>query len=136
MPATPRPRPAARRARATPPPAGVLADPALRAHSQLDGVDDATWVEVIRKMDEVYSQLVADEVALEQKNAELEQSQRFVYGLLAAMSDVLVACDEHGRIEQTNAALCELVGRADWALAGTPMAGLLADDAAVQRLRA
>ncbi|MCL4738443.1 MAG: PAS domain-containing protein [Burkholderiaceae bacterium] len=135
MPATPRPRPAARRARAAPPPAGVLADPALRAHSQLDGVDDATWVEVIRKMDEVYSQLVADEVALEQKNAELEQSQRFVYGLLAAMSDVLVACDEHGRIEQTNAALCDLVGRADLALAGTPMAGLLADDAAVQRLR-
>jgi two-component system sensor histidine kinase HupT/HoxJ len=136
MPATPRPRPATRRAGAVRPPAGVLADPALRAHSQVDGVDDATWVEVIRKMDEVYSQLVADEVALEQKNAELEQSQRFVYGLLAAMSDVLVACDEHGRIEQTNAALCELVGRADWALAGTPMAGLLADDAAVQRLRA
>ena len=128
---TPRPRRARRRGAA-----GLLADPALRAHSQVEGVDDATWVDVIRKMDEVYSQLVADEVALEHKNAELEQSQRFVFGLLTAMSDVLVACDEQGRIEQTNAALCELVGRADWALHGTPLAGLLADAAAGERLRA
>jgi two-component system sensor histidine kinase HupT/HoxJ len=115
---------------------GTLADPALRERSQLAGVDDATWVEVIRKMDEVYSQLVADEIALEQKNAELEQSQRFVYGLLSAMSDVLVACDERGLIEQTNDALCELAGRAEWALAGTPFEALLADESSVGRLRA
>ena len=29
------------------------------------------------------------------------------------MSDVLVACDEDGLIEETNAALCELVGRSE-----------------------
>jgi two-component system sensor histidine kinase HupT/HoxJ len=116
--------------------ASQLADPALRAHSQVDGVDDATWVDVIRKMDEVYSQLVADEVALEQKNAELEQSQRFVFGLLTAMSDVLVACDEQGRIEQTNAALCELVGCTDQSLLGTPLTALLADQATEEQLRA
>jgi two-component system, NtrC family, sensor histidine kinase HupT/HoxJ len=40
----------------------------------LEGVAEETWLDVIRKMDEVYSQLVTDEIALEEKNAELERS--------------------------------------------------------------
>ena len=84
----------------------------LLALSQLDGVDDSAWLDVIAKMDEVYSQLVQDEIALEEKNAQLEQSQQFIFSLLSAMSDVLMACDEAGRIEETNAALRELVGLA------------------------
>jgi len=109
----------------------------LPAHppSGLEGVDDSTWLDVIHKMDEVYSQLVADEVALEEKNAQLEQSQQFIYSLLSAMSDVLVACNEAGIIEQTNAALCALVGRADEALRGTPLAELLADADSAARMR-
>jgi two-component system sensor histidine kinase HupT/HoxJ len=109
---------------------------ALRERSQLEGVDDAMWLDVIGKMDEVYSQLVQDEIALEEKNAQLEQSQQFIFSLLTAMSDVLVACDEAGRIEETNAALCELVGRGDTALRGTPLLDLLADATSVERIRA
>jgi len=90
-------------------------------------VSDDTWMDVIHKMDEVYSQLLRDEVALEQKNTELEASQQFIYGLLSSMSDVLVAADAQGRIEQTNQALCELVGNAEEALLGVPMDGLLYD---------
>jgi two-component system sensor histidine kinase HupT/HoxJ len=92
-----------------------------------DGIDEATWLDVIQKMDEVYSQLVADEVALEEKNAQLEQSQQFIYSLLSAMSDVLLACNDRGIVEQTNDALCQLVGRADDTLRGTPLADLLAE---------
>lgn len=98
-------------------------------------VDEATWLDVIHKMDEVYSQLVADEIALEAKNAELERSQQFIFSLLGAMSDVLVACDARGAIEETNAALCTLVGRVDAALRGTPVTALLADDAGAARVR-
>ncbi|RZS57894.1 sensor histidine kinase [Sphaerotilus mobilis] len=103
--------------------------PAMPAGAE--GIDESTWLDVIHKMDEVYSQLVADEVALEEKNAQLEQSQRFIFSLLASMSDVLLACSEDGRIEETNAALCTLVGRQDAALRGRPMAELMAspDDA-------
>jgi len=103
--------------------------------SRLEGVDEATWLDVIHKMDEVYSQLVADEVALEAKNAELEQQQQFIFGLLSAMSDVLVACNGQGLIEETNAALCELVGRGDAELRGQPLAALMFDGVAVQRVR-
>ncbi|MBX3603995.1 MAG: PAS domain-containing protein [Piscinibacter sp.] len=107
----------------------------LEALSRIDGVDDSAWLDVIQKMDEVYSQLVQDEIALEEKNSQLEQSQQFIFSLLSAMSDVLVACDEAGRIEETNAALCELVGRHEAALRGVPLADLLADAAAADRLR-
>ncbi|TXT34981.1 MAG: PAS/PAC sensor signal transduction histidine kinase, partial [Comamonadaceae bacterium] len=91
----------------------------------LEGLDEGAWLDVIQKMDEVYSRLLTDEVALEQKNAQLEASQQLVYSLLSSMSDVLVAADAQGQIEQTNQALCELVGSSDAALMGVPMHSLL-----------
>lgn len=90
-----------------------------------EGLDDGAWLDVIQKMDEVYSRLLTDEVALEQKNAQLEASQQLVFSLLSSMSDVLVAADAQGLIEQTNQALCELVGSTDEALMGLPMRSLL-----------
>ena len=56
-----------------------------------EGLDETAWLDVIHKMDEVYQQLVRDEIALEEKNAQLEQSQQFILSLLSSMSDVLVA---------------------------------------------
>lgn len=103
--------------------------------SHPEGVGDDTWLDVIHKMDEVYSQLLRDEVALEEKNAQLEASQQFIYGLLSSMSDVLVAADAQGLIEQTNQALCDLAGRPEESLLGVPMQALLhaAQDAAALR---
>ena len=102
----------------------------------MDGVDESTWLDVIQKMDEVYTRLIDDEVELEKKNSELEQSQQFIFSVLTSMSDVLVVCNEAGRIEQTNAALCELVGRSEDQLRGTRLDALLADEASVAQARA
>ncbi len=101
--------------------------------TELEGVDEATWLDVIHKMDEVYSKLVSDEVELEEKNAQLEQSQQFIFSLLSAMSDVLIACNQDGLIEETNAALCELVGCEEASLRGTPVRDLLADEQSLTR---
>jgi two-component system sensor histidine kinase HupT/HoxJ len=116
-------------------PASPLGDEQRRQLTQVEGVDEETWLDVIQKMDEVYSQLVRDEIALEEKNAELERSQNFIFSLLTAMSDVLVACNEQGVIEETNAALCELVGRSDASLRGTSLYALLAGEDARTRVR-
>jgi len=102
----------------------------------MEGVDESTWLDVIQKMDEVYTRLIDDEVELEKKNAELEQSQQFIFSVLTSMSDVLVVCDERGLIEQANAALCELVGRREEQLRGSSLADLLADAASVDAARA
>lgn len=100
-----------------------------------DGVGDDAWLDVIQKMDDVYSQLLRDEVALEQKNAQLEASQQLIYSLLSSMSDVLVASDAQGLIEQTNQALCDLVGYPEDSLLGTPMKGLLHDGTGSEALQ-
>jgi two-component system sensor histidine kinase HupT/HoxJ len=118
----------------SPPRTPPAADPSL-ARAHIEGVDEATWLDVIQRMDEVYSQLVSDEIALEQKNVELEQSQQFIFSVMSAMSDVLLVCNERGEIEETNAALCELVGCSDDALRGTPVFALLADDDSRARMR-
>jgi two-component system sensor histidine kinase HupT/HoxJ len=94
----------------------------------MEGVDESTWMDVIQKMDEVYTRLIDDEVELEKKNTELEQSQQFIFSVLTSMSDVLVVCDANGVIEQANAALCELAGRPEAQLRGTPLHALLADE--------
>ncbi len=105
-------------------------------HEPPSVVDESAWMAVISKMDEVYSQLIADEVELERKNAELEEQQRFILGLLTAMSDVLLACNDEGRIEETNRALCELVGRPHSSLQGTAVNDLLADEEGRHRMEA
>jgi len=115
----------------TPPP-----NPLPDTPTSLEGVDESTWLDVIHKMDEVYSQLVHDEIALEEKNAELEQSQQFIFSVLSSMSDVLLVVDGQGRVEETNAALCELVGRPEAALRGQPLSSLLADEASRERVQA
>lgn len=101
----------------------------------MEGVSESTWMDVIQKMDEVYSQLIHDEIELEKKNTELEQSQQFIFSVLSAMSDVLLVCSERGVIEETNAALCELVGRSDAELRGTSIYDLLADTQSTDRAR-
>lgn len=98
-------------------------------------IDEDAWLEVIGKMDEVYSQLVQDEIALEQKNVELEQSQQFITGLLGSMSDILLACDPQGLIEQSNYSLRDLVGGDEQALLGSPVYALLGDEDSIDHLR-
>lgn len=102
----------------------------------VEGVDESVWMDVIQKMDEVYSKLVQDEIELEQKNVELEQSQQFIFSVLSAMSDVLLVCNAQGEIEETNAALRELVGRSEATLRGQALYLLLADDGSHERARA
>lgn len=94
----------------------------------LDGVGETVWIDVIRKMDEVYNDLLQYEVALEEKNAALEQSHQFIESVLASMSDILIVCDRHGNIEEVNASLQRFTGRLEKDLKGTPVADLFADD--------
>lgn len=108
---------------------------ALPNQMPVEGIDEAMWMDVIHKMDEVYSKLVSDEIVLEQKNEQLESSQQFIFSVLSAMSDVLIACSRTGEIEQTNTALRELVGLSEEQLRGMSIYKLLADSASVEKLR-
>ncbi|MDI4659143.1 PAS domain-containing protein, partial [Xanthobacter autotrophicus] len=86
---------------------------------------EEAWIAVIRKMDETYAELVRQQVELEEKNAALEEAQGFIAGLLGSMTDVLIACDLAGRVEQVNLAAERVFGQLADALTGRPLAALL-----------
>ncbi len=87
----------------------------------LDGPQEAAWVEVIRKMDEVYSDLIRYEVDLEEKNSALAEAERFISSVLESVSDVLIVCDRDGTILQVNGALAALVGVPAEDVVGAPL---------------
>ncbi len=114
-------------ARSNKDPAPPAADGALL----LDGAGPETeqaWIAVIRKMDETYAELVTQQIELEAKNDALEEAQAFIAGVMASMTDVLIACDLTGRIEQVNLAAERLFGRSASALLELKLADLLAPD--------
>lgn len=85
---------------------------------------ETAWIEVIRKMESVYADLVNTQVEVEEKNAALEEAQQFIRSVLMSMTDVLVVCDLQARIQQVNQALEYLTGKQEAALLGQPLASL------------
>ena len=110
-------------------------DSPAEARPGLEQVDETVWVEVIRKMDEVYNDLLQYEVVLEQKNAALEDSQQFIESVLASMSDILIVCNRHGMIQEVNDSLRRCIGQDESQLRGRPLAELFVDEGSRQRAR-
>ncbi|UCV22712.1 PAS domain-containing sensor histidine kinase [Ferribacterium limneticum] len=113
----------------------TIAPPAdLSGESPLPPGGEQAWIEVIQKMDEVYNDLLQYEVALEEKNAALEESHQFIESVLASMSDILIVCDRNGGIEEVNSSLQHFSGKTAGELEHTPVFDLFADD--VERAKA
>lgn len=112
-------------------PERLLPDSTALLAAAPEGVGEGAWIDVIQKMDEVYSDLLQYEVALEEKNAKLEESQGFILSVLTSISDILVVCDRSGRIEDVNRSLEVFTGRSLDELRGSLFFDLLADPAAV-----
>ncbi len=90
------------------------------------------WIDVIQKMDEVYHDLLEYEVALEDKNAALEESQQFIMSVLTSMSDILIVCNRAGIIEDVNQSLLALTGKSEVELKGRAIFDLFADEVSRQ----
>ena len=113
----------------------TIAPPAdLSGDSPLPPGGEQAWIEVIQKMDEVYNDLLQYEVALEEKNAALEESHQFIESVLASMSDILIVCDRNGSIEEVNSSLLHISGKTAGELEKTPVFDLFADD--IERAKA
>ncbi|ABD89291.1 sensor histidine kinase [Rhodopseudomonas palustris] len=106
-------------------PEDLIAKVGDRAPHGLDGEREAVWIEVIRKMDEVYADLLRYETDLEQKNAALEEAQAFISSVIESVSDILIACGRDGSILQVNPAAVHLLGRPAEALTRRPLVELI-----------
>ncbi len=89
--------------------------------------DDQIWVDVINRMESTYTELVHYQVELEEKNAELEDAQRFIKSIISSISDALIVCDINGNILQVNGALEEAVNKTSDELTGLPLATLISE---------
>lgn len=87
---------------------------------------EEAWIDVIRRMDEVYTELVTSQETLETKHRELAEAHQFTEGILAAMTDVMVVCDALGYVKQVNRAMAELTGRSETGLIGENLLNLIA----------
>ncbi|MBB4371722.1 two-component system sensor histidine kinase HupT/HoxJ [Bradyrhizobium sp. cir1] len=92
---------------------------------EFDREREGAWIEVIRKMDEVYSDLLRYEVDLEHKNAELEEAQAFVTNVIESVSDILIVCDAKGSVQQVNSAFQRTLGRGHDEIVGKKMADII-----------
>lgn len=108
-------------------PSQILAGEAVPELSANEGLGDQAWISVIQKMDEVYSDLLRYEVALEEKNAALEDSQNFILSVLTSISDILIVCNRSGVIEDVNESLVRFTGRPSEQLRGSSVFDLFAD---------
>ncbi len=110
------------------PPASLLMKAGVGGALELDAGSENAWIEVIRKMDSVYADLVHYQIELEQKNAALELAQQFIDSVLSSMTDVLIVCDTGSRIQQVNAALEKLTGFPASEFVGKPLVEVFGDD--------
>jgi len=94
----------------------------------LVGDGESMWLDVIHKMDEVYSDLLRYESDLEWKNKELEEAQTFISSVIASVSDVLVVVDARGLIQQVNPAFLKLLACHEGVLLGNSIAEFIAEE--------
>lgn len=106
-------------------PASLIAQLAARPPAEFDGEREGAWIEVIRKMDEVYADLLRYEADLEEKNAALEEAQAFISSVIESVSDILIVCDSNGIIQQVNPATVGLLGQPAEQLVGRSLADLV-----------
>ncbi len=85
---------------------------------------EAVWLEVIRKMDETYADLVGHQVALENKNLALEEARAFIEDVMGAMTDVMIVLDPRGQVRQVNRALMRAFGAENIDFINVPAAHL------------
>lgn len=95
-------------------------------------MSDEAWIEVIQRMDAIYADLIHSQVALEEKNSELEQAQQFIESVLSSMHDVLVVTNIDGKIQRTNLTLEKLTGKDGVTLHGKPLHTLFPSTALTQ----
>ncbi|MCW2315231.1 two-component system sensor histidine kinase HupT/HoxJ [Rhodoblastus acidophilus] len=109
-----------------PRPENILALAGAGEDGDMSDGQESVWRDVVKRVDEVYSDLLRYETDLEAKNAELEEAQNFISSVIASVSDILAVCDAEGNIIQANPAFVRLLGRAEAELIGSPLLDLLA----------
>ncbi|MGO9943965.1 MAG: ATP-binding protein [Rhodoblastus sp.] len=116
-------------------PENILALAAASGEAELTDNQESVWREVVKRVDEVYSDLLRYEADLESKNAELEEAQSFISSVIASVSDILAVSDAKGGVIQTNPAFLALLGCDEPQLLGRNLPELIVEDDRAQAVQ-
>ena len=109
-------------------PENMLALAEVGGEAELTDNQESVWREVVKRVDEVYSDLLRYEADLESKNAELEEAQSFISGVIASVSDILIVSDAKGKVIQANPAFVQMLGREEKTLLGRALLDLVSEE--------
>lgn len=83
-----------------------------------DDFDDQSWLDVIKAMEESYVQSLRYQTEIEEKNAELKSTHKFISDVLSSMSDILIVTDENLKIKQVNNSFLKMTGWSEEEIVG------------------
>jgi PAS domain S-box-containing protein len=97
-------------------------------------VEDGPWIEIIQKMELLYSDLARMQTDAERRNEELSRAKAFADNVLRSLVNSLVVTDGESAITMVNDACTQMLGYAKEELLGQPL-GMIFAEGAVNPLR-
>ena len=101
--------------------------PALRGTEA--ELQESVWIEIIRRMEELYAQLADSQAEIEKHAQELSEAKELADNIIRSMGNVLIALDSNGTVTLTNDAAEHLFGFARQDLISQPLDKLLPEPA-------
>src|SRR5574337_2058823 len=77
--------------------------------AELTDNQESVWRDVVKSVDEGYSDLLRYEADLEHKNAELEEAQSFISSVIASVSDILRSEEHTSELQSPLNLVCRLL---------------------------
>ena len=92
-------------------------------------IRESMWIEVIKNVERLYAELANTHTEIEQKDRELKSAKSFTDNIIKSMKNVLLVCDEKGKIKLINQAGLSLLGYEAHELTGQKVDEVFADSA-------
>ncbi|MBM4036873.1 MAG: PAS domain S-box protein [Planctomycetes bacterium] len=92
-------------------------------------LEESLWIEIIRRMEQLYADLAQAQTVAERKNEELLRAKAFADNILRSMVNSLLTTDRDSVITTVNDACCRLLVYGREELVGKPIETIFADGA-------
>jgi len=94
--------------------------PEVAVNASID-VQEKMWIEIIKRMEMIYAELVKTTTEIENKNRALIQANELTSSIMRSMVDPLLVLDSKGNIQMVNKALLDLTEYTEEELTGQSM---------------
>ena len=98
------------------------------------GVQEAMWIEIIKRMESMYAELANSLSQVERRSKELQEAKEFIDSILNSMADALIVADSLGIVKMANKTTFDILGYQSSEIIGKPLRMLFPDEDAARDL--